>query len=919
MSVPPANFRVFFFSDLVASTGRLSSDAQEISRHFTLTHQMIERFHGTVSNETGDGVLALFSSPLSAVHAALALIRALRDAPWNQQSPLIVRLGIHGGEVREIDGRLIGDAISFTQRVMSLASGSQILVSATVAEMLHHESPSEFRLLGRGTFLLKGFPDTERIYEVTAHDLPSNPLNPIPNSIPPNNLPRRLTSFVGRESEIEKGIGLISRFRLVTLTGIGGGGKTRLALEIGKRMLYSGREVRFASLGAIQEPNLLAGVIASALALPGAYDIHTAEELAAKTQSRHCLLILDNAEHLRLDCARLTRTLLTLGGEGLSLLVTSREALRIQGELVWQIPALSLPEKPTGILRPEEIVEAVKHSEAAQLFIERALLLSPDLTYTDSEYAQIGEIVRRSEGLPLAIELLAAAAGQSRLTELRDSNLLEIPPLPFPEHDHQDTISRSIEWSLNLLEPGARTLLARLWVFAGGFDREAAAAVLCDEELAVEHLSGLLDTLARGSLVRRASQGDTLRYSLPEAVRFYFAQIANLETSPRWIERHLRYYRGVAEAQEPRLRGAEQGHALDTLNRELDNLRAALTRAGHGEERLRLSAALGRFWLMQGYFTEGRSLLQNALLGTAKANPLFRAKALNWAGVLAHGQSDYAAAETHLQASRVLAEAAGSEPAIAEVYNNLGVLCESRKQIAEAQHFYKQSLALWEQLADGWRIVYTLSNLGNLASANGQLQKAEKLYRQALEIVDLSGDPVQKAQIFTNLATVLHNQHHYAEAGEYYISSLQIFQELNSRYNEAITLNNLAEMLLDQGNLPEARRRALQSLTISCELDDAEGMAESLDTCGRALADKAPEWALKALALSLKLMPDFDAADLKRIETAIEHLKSVLLPSTYLESFEAGQETLPVDLLQQLKRLDEPSETTAPKGTLVHV
>ncbi len=619
------------------------------------------------------------------------------------------------------------------------------------------------------------------------------PLPVLPAADPTRtNLPLPLTSFVGREQAQDALRDLLAVHRLVTLTGAGGIGKTRLAVQVGARLTPAyPHGVWLVDLAALRDPDLVLQAVAAALGVrPAPPTAPLLPALVAALQPRHLLLILDNCEHLIAACALLATQLLQTCPL-LTLLTTSREALRIPGEAVWRVPPLALP--TTARPTPAEIIAG---SEAVRLFVERARAAGAGFVLTPQTAPTVAQICQRLDGLPLAIELVAALAPVLAVEQIAtrlDDRFGLLSGGSRTALPRQQSLRALVDWSYHLLDEAEQVLLRRLAVFAGGWTLEAAEAVVSGEWVVVSGLwaedtgSGLLPHrsflipppavleglagLVHKSLVGVEMQAEAARYRLLETIRVYaLEQLAASGELAEQQRRHAAYFVAMAEQAEPELRGAAQGAALDRLAGEHDNLRAALDwaqDAGDAETALRLAGALWLFWWMRGHLSEGRQRLDQALALAASlaadpsdgqaeraARSTLQAQALNGAGSLAAGQGDYERARTCYQASLALRRDRGDRPGIATTLNNLGNVALSLGDSPQAIQLYQESLALRRDLGDGPGIATTLNSLGNVALTQGDYAQATHLYEESLALRRAAGDQQGIARALGNLGLI---------------------------------------------------------------------------------------------------------------------------------------------------------------------
>ncbi len=646
-------------------------------------------------------------------------------------------------------------------------------------------------------------------------------------SEPVTNLPAPLSGFIGRERELREVARLLTETRLLTLVGAGGIGKTRLALEATRRLLARFTDgIWLVELAGLHDERLVPQTVAQALGVREQGGEPLIGTLRQALQHRQLLLVLDNCEHLITAAAKLADTLLR-GCPDLRIVATSREALRLNGEVRLMVPPLALPAAgragdPLG-------------AEATRLFIARARAARPDFSVSDGQRVAVGEICMRLDGIPLAIELAAARVRvmsvESIAARLADRFRLlnggERTALP-----RQQTLRALIDWSYDLLTEQERRLLRWLAVFSGGFTLVALEAVCASLAADRYALLELLEGLVEKSLLLLEAQGDASDYRMLETIRAYAAErLAEAGDAAKARAAHLDYYLALAEAAATKLRGAEQASWLKQLKLAHDNLRAALAWAiaqRDAELSLRLAGALWRFWLGHGHLAEGRRWLEQALAldgGTAAS----RANALNGAGSLALYQGDPAAAHPLYEAALGLQRQLGDRAGIANGLANLGVVAMNQGEYATAHAYYQEGLALDRELGDEWGIARSLINLGIAARLQGDYAAARPLYEESLALFRRLGDQRNLANALSDLGDVARLQGDDAAALARFEDALAIFRELGEKDGVAGVLTGLADIACHRRDYVTARQLLEQSIALRQELDDQQGIAYALE------------------------------------------------------------------------------------------
>jgi predicted ATPase/class 3 adenylate cyclase len=595
-----------------------------LARHDALLRQAVQAHNGHVIKSTGDGLHAMFEAAGDAVLAVIAAQRALQTEPWGEIGPFWVRMGLHTGEVVQREGDYFAPAMNRAARLMAAGHGGQILLSAATYELVRDHLPAGVIIRDLGEHRLKDLIRSERIFQLGAADLrvsfPS--LNTLDSR--PNNLPAQSTSFFARERALAALRALLDRpdVRLLTLTGPGGIGKTRLSVQLAAELLDTyAHGAFFVPLAALSDPMLVASAIAQVLGLREAGDRPLQETLLSYLRDKELLLILDNFEQV-VSAAPLVGALVA-GAPQLKVVVTSRRVLDLSGEQQFAVPPLTVPE-------PQRVVslDVLTQYEAVALFIQRAQLAKPDFVVTNDNAPAVAEICARLDGLPLAIELAAA-----RIKVLPPAALLarlehRLPLLTGGARDspvRQQTMRSAIAWSYDLLHEREKVLFRRLSVFVGGCTLRAVEAV-CDAQGTLgpdvlDSISTLVDEsllrLQAGLSIEQEGSGEP-RFGMLDTIREYaLERLAESGEGDTIRQHHAAYYLGMVDEADAQLRGVERQLWLDRLEVEHDNLQAALgwseTEARDTEAGSRLVGALSWFWFLRGYLKPGARWLEDAL------------------------------------------------------------------------------------------------------------------------------------------------------------------------------------------------------------------------------------------------------------------------------------------------------------------
>jgi predicted ATPase/class 3 adenylate cyclase len=756
----PAGVITFLFTDIEGST-RLWEQQPERMRPALALHDAIARaavqgHRGTVVKTAGDGVHATFDDPLDAISATLELQQALDDPSATGGIAFRVRCGVHVGVDERRDNDFFGPAVNRAARIMSVAHGGQVLLSEAVAILVRGRLPSAVTLRDLGPVRLRDLASPERVYQVIHPQL--RQVFPALRSLEttPNNLPQQLTSFVGREQQLAEVRKILPRNRLVTLLGVGGIGKTRLSLQVAADMLDDFPDgVWLVELAPLTDAQLVPQAVASVLGVKEEAGRPVVDALKKHVKDRQLLLILDNCEHLVHVCAELAKLLLE-AGPGLKILASSREHLRLSGETTYPVSGLAVPD-----LLETTAPAALTQYESVRLFIDRAVAAQPAFAVTDQNAVVVGEVCRRLDGIPLAIELAAArvralsveniaARLNDRFRLLTSGSRTALP--------RQQTLRALIDWSYDLLDERERAVLRRLAVFAGGWTLEAAEVVCASEDLREPDVLDLLTTLVEKSLVVLEAAGG--RYRLLDTVSQYAQERLNDSGEEEQTRtRHLAFYLALAEKARPELIGAQQGAWLARLDLELENfltVHAWNDRAKAGGERgLRLVHALKHYWIYRGLLALGHRVTVEALARPgALERDLRRCWALSDAGQLAGWMGRYAEAQGYLEESLAIAREIRDEQMVARVLQPLGLALLGQGDLLTARQHFEEALALARQLGNKRELAAALNALAQLNRAEGALNAAEPLYQDVLTLAREMRDRESIAIALLNLAMV---------------------------------------------------------------------------------------------------------------------------------------------------------------------
>jgi predicted ATPase/DNA-binding CsgD family transcriptional regulator len=627
---------------------------------------------------------------------------------------------------------------------------------------------------------------------------------------PPNNLPLDLSSFVGREKELAEVERLLENTRLLTLTGSGGCGKTRLALAAANELVEGFEDgVWLVELASLADSSLVPQAVASTLGLREQPGRSPTEVLSYYLGSRKVLLVLDNCEHLIEACAELAEALLHSCPE-LRILATSREALGITGEVAWLVPSLSLPD-----LRRLPAVESLPRYESARLFVERAVAVKPSFVLTEQNAVAVAQVCYRLDGIPLAIELAAARAKVlpvEQIADRLDDSFRLLAVGSRTAMPRQRTLHATMDWSHDLLSLEERALFRRLSVFAGGFTLEAAESVCTGGGLERDEVLDLLSHLVDKSLVIMREEGGEGRYRLLETVRQYGREkLSESDEAEQASERHAGYYLALAEEAEPELKGAGQVAWLEQLEREHDNLRAAmvwLLERGESEKAARLGWALWLFWGIRAHFAEGRRWMEQALSakGSAAMSAPARAKALYVAGMMANYQGDHGSAEPLVEESLGLFRALEDKLGTAYALSNAGFAASGQGHHQRAITFNEESVHLFLEVGEKWGAAIQFCFLAVAWRDRGDHGRARRLAERGLALSREVGERQTLCAALYTLATLAQAEGDHERARDLFEEGLTLSAELGNEADVAHCLEGLASIAGAEGSIARAAR-----------------------------------------------------------------------------------------------------------------
>lgn len=828
--VLPTGTLTLLFTDIEGST-RLEVQvgttryAELRERHRVLLRTAFASSGGIEIETEGDSFFVVFERPSSAVTAAAAAQRALAAEAWPADVTLQVRMGLHTGEVELSGGSYVGTAVNRAARIAAAGHGGQVLLSATCAALVRGVLPDGVSLRELGVHRLRDLPFPESLAQLEIdglrHEFPA--LRTVER---PNTLPAQVTTFLGREAELSEAERLLAGTRLLTLTGPGGTGKTRLAVRLAERAADAYPDgVYYVAMEPIRDPALALTTIAAAVGVTDGGADGALTLLADRLGSGRVMLLVDNFEQV-ITAAPSIGALLR-ATPNVTVVVTSRTALRLAGEQQYVVPGLPVPPDPTRLPAsqvanlPNDLrtgrPDAIGRFESVRLFVDRARSVRSDFDLTAANAAAVGTIVARLNGMPLAIELAAARVRVLEPDEILrrlDHQLAALAGGSVDLPDRQRSLRAAIAWSHDLLDEPGRRLLVRLSVFRGGFELEAAEAVCADttgrDREVVDGISALLDQ----SLVRRmveAGRPGRLRVAMVEAIREFAAERLALEPDAAAVrERHARHYLALAEEARPKLGGEDQRAWLDRLELEHDNLRAAIDWAIERPAigiALQLVVALWRFWQKRGHLLEAEARLASVLaLPDARSDRALYARALEASGGVTYWRGEFAAAEAPYREALAIWRSLDDPAELANALYNVAFVAEIVGLREEAAALAQEALGLYRALDDHGGIGNVLWGIGASDIMAERFEAARTGLAEAGDQYRAAGDRTGEAWSEHMLGTVELALDDLAAAQATFARGLSQFVRAGDVLGVALCLMDLATTAARRGQIDRAGR-----------------------------------------------------------------------------------------------------------------
>ncbi|MGE5849259.1 MAG: tetratricopeptide repeat protein, partial [Candidatus Methylomirabilota bacterium] len=856
---PQAGTLTFLFTDIEGSTRLLQELGDQYANSLMEQRRILRaaftEWGGREVDTAGDSFFVAFDRARDAVAAAVTAQRGLAQHSWPGGRTFRVRMGLHTGEPTVSAGTYVGLDVHRVARICAAGHGGQILVSQTTCELVQHSLPEGVSLRDLGRHQLKDLPETEHLYQVIVPSLASDfpPLRTVPSRT--STLPTPPNELIGREEEVEalKQLLLRQAVRVITLTGPGGTGKSRLALELAAGLAADFADgVYFVGLGALSDPGLLASSIAMTLGLRENPARPVVESLKDSLQGKHVLLVLDNFEQI-VAAAPVVADLLA-ACPGVKVLITTRVVLHLSGEHEYPVAPLKLPEAGRD-LAPE----ALERYPAIALFVRRARAVKPAFQLTGDNAAAVARICAQLDGLPLAIELAAARvkllSPQAMLERLSSRlDFLKGGVRDAPER-HQ-TLRQAIAWSYDLLTGDEKAFFRRLSVFTGGCTLEAAERVCgaaggMDAD-ALDSVAALVDK----SLLRQdAGPGEEPLFVMLETIREFGLECLKASADGDATQRaHATFFLELAERAEAELTGPRQPLWLDRLEADHNNLRAALSWAeeqGEIELGLRLGAALWRFWVTRGHMLEGRQRLQRLLaLPGGKARSSARARVLHGLGTIIHEISDYGQARPLLEESLSIWRELGDRRGMAAALSALGWLAFEVGDFRAARSLSQEALLVNRGLGEKRGVAVALFNLGMVAFQQSEYPAAHTLFQESLALRREIGDRRGCAYVQVSLGWMEQQRGNHGQAAAILREALAVFRELIDKQLIGWALAHQGVVAYDLGEYDRAQGLLEESLALGREVGNKVIIAFALSSLGDVLRSQ------REVALALPLLDE---------------------------------------------------------------
>ncbi|MBS1551613.1 MAG: tetratricopeptide repeat protein [Bacteroidetes bacterium] len=840
--IPTGNV-TFLFTDIEGST-KLAHDFPEslqcaLTIHNSVLRNAVVSNNGFVFKTAGDAFFCSFKKAEDAVRTSLMIQKDL-SLVYNEDVTLKVRIGIHSG-IAEWNGEDYMGYITLarSQRIMSSAHGGQVIISADAYESIDTESITGITCRDLGVRRLKDMVQPVRLFQINSEGLQSEfpPLKTL--DARPNNLPVQLTSFIGREKEINNVKSILSKSRLLTLLGSGGTGKTRLSLQTGADMIDEFENgVWITELASLQDPFLLPNAIAETLGLKEQPGMSMENILTEYLKDKQILLILDNCEHLIESCAVLAEKLLQYSPK-LKMIATSREALRCDGEIIHKVLSLDHPD-PAKKISPKELAKY----EAVRLFIERALAVNPNFRVNDDNAQALSQICFQLDGIPLAIELAAVRIRiltLEKICEKLNDRFRLLTGGKRTALPRQQTLKALIDWSYDLLSEQEKVLWRRLSVFSGGWSLNDAEEICSDDLTVRDDMFELTNGLVEKSII--LFNDNTERYKMLETIKQYGEEkLRNEGETEIFRTRHLNYYLNLCEGAIPELSGPNAKTWLNRFEDEYPNIQSALNwsyESKANEKGHRLANTMAKLWDIRGYFTEALNWLEKLLKNTEGVSELLIANSKRQAGMFATQQGNNDIALRLLEESLNIYRKTDDLIGISNCLNILGMIELDLGNFESSKNYLTESLQIRKKLDNKLSLASGFNSLGLVLLAEGNLKDAEQYFTDSLKIAKEIKDDVYIGIGLNNLGQIYAIYGEYEKAKAFFEEGLMIDRELENKNGMCISLANMGILAYVNKDFSTSRKYLQEGLELSREIGNRLGELYALCTFGQlALAEE---------------------------------------------------------------------------------
>ena len=803
----PTGELTFMFTDIEGSTvlahsldpGTFSS---VISTHHGIIRETLDNHDGVEVSTEGDAFFAVFENPSSAGAAAVAMQRAMATEAWPDGVELRIRIGLHTGWGALGGDNYVGVDVHRASRISNSAHGGQVVVSEPTAGHLEGSLPKGASLQLLGKVRLVGFREPEAIFQISIEGLPAE-FPALRGVAPISHLPEPLTAFIGREEELDLGERLVGESRLVTLTGAGGSGKTRLSIELARRVEADFEDgAHFVSLASINDPGLMPATILEGLGINTAPQVDPADHLNEYLAGKQLLLVLDNLEQLSRPGASFVADLLQ--HSPIKVIATSRSPLRISGEHELPVPPLPVPEADIDL-------ETAAGYAGVRLFLDRATAVKPGFQLDFDNVGTVLSLAKRLDGLPLALEL---AASQMRnlnpalVLERIDNRLLATRAPDVPER--QQTIVNTIGWSYDLLVDSAKKVFERCSVFSGSFglmEAEALAGEPDEGHSVLDEISNLTEN----SLLQHAGVNDQSRYRMLIVIKEYaYAALAARGEADRWEARHAQIFTELAQQAGEEILTSKQKHWLDRLTLDHDNMRGAFDWAMRNEDAstaLRLVAGLWRFWQTRGHLPEARKKTE-AALSLDGGTPQERAAALLALSGIQYWQGDWTGTLDPCKQALALLREHGTETEVADAMYNLSFPTGYSGNHEEAERLLLESLEISQRIGYQPGVGRAYWGLGDVAAYRKDWPRELEMMLKAIEELQTVDAPFDLGWAHFMTAFGYHHIYENEKAKEQLLIALDIFEEASDLSAMTLIFESLGLSSIRAGDLIGAARLA---------------------------------------------------------------------------------------------------------------